>query len=364
MVEPSAGQLVADEKKQKKKDKLRSAWISFLGRIVAQVVGAVATIVLGLAVVQKYQGAAAPPAPLEAVPAPRGPVARTATPGERALAVLPLENFSPDKGQEYFADGMTEALIANLAQVKGLRVISRTSAMRYKGQRKPLPEIARELNVDLIVEGSVFREADRVRVTAQLIDAHTDEHLWARSYDRRLRDVLALQSDVATAISREIDSALAVPARSTERAVVDPAAYDAYLKGRQTMAVRTMDALGTSIDYFQPAVTLNPRYAEAHAGIADAYALLGTLGYGNLPAREAMPRAKAAAERLYEWDWAGAEQSYRRALELQPGSASTLQRYTMFLSSQDRSQRPNCSAMLPLSPFKRSSSSSEPAITR
>jgi len=245
MVEPIPAPPGGDDKKKKKKDKVRSAWISFIGRIVAQVVGAVATIVLGLAVVQKYQTGNAAAATSSMPPAATEPIVRTATPGERALAVLPLENFSPDKQQEYFADGMTEALIADLAQVKGLRVISRTSAMRYKGVRKPLPEIARELSVDLIVEGSVFREADRVRVTAQLIDARTDEHLWARSYDRRLRDVLVMQSDIANAIRKEIGAALAAPVRSNG-ASVDPAAYDAYLQGRQVMGIRSTDALAKS----------------------------------------------------------------------------------------------------------------------
>lgn len=222
------------EKKKKKKGKVRSAWISFIGRIVAQIVGAVATIVLGLLFVQKYHRADTSLRTAESASAPRQAVARTVTPGERALAVLPLENFSADKQQEFFADGMTEALIADLAQIKGLRVISRTSAMRYKGQRKGLPEIARELNVDLIVEGSVFRDSDRVRVTAQLIDARTDEHLWARSYERRLRDVLALQADLANSISREINSALEVPARATDGVSVDPAAVRVGLARRRT----------------------------------------------------------------------------------------------------------------------------------
>lgn len=200
---------------KRRKDKLRSAWISFVGRIVAQIVGAVASVLLGFAVLTKYgfpekakaSGAAAPAHQVASVDRPaRDKVARPA--GDVALAVLPIQNFSRDGADVYVADGVTEALTTGLAQITGLRVTSRTSSMAYKGTKKPLPEIARELDVDLILEGSVVREGDLVRVTAQLIDARTDLHVWAHSYDRPVRDLLSLQSDVVSAVVREVRAAL------------------------------------------------------------------------------------------------------------------------------------------------------------
>jgi TolB-like protein len=184
----------------KKKSKVRAVWISFAGRIVAQVFGAIASIVLGVMFLHKYQQNAQPVARTQAA------VVRTANraAGGTAIAVLPLESYSSDARDAYLADGMTEAIIADLAQVEGLRVISRTSTMSYKRAGRTLPDIARELDVDLIVEGSVVRSGDRMRVTAQLIDAVSDEHLWARSYDRSLVDVLGVQADVAAAIGRDV----------------------------------------------------------------------------------------------------------------------------------------------------------------
>lgn len=201
---------------KRKKDKLRSAWISFVGRIVAQIVGAVASVLLGFMVLTKYgfpeksKATAAVPPPHQIASVER-PVRDKSPrlPGELALAVLPLQNFSRDAADVYVADGVTEALTAGLAQVAGLRVSSRTSAMAYKSTTKALPEIARELDVDLIVEGSVVRERGLVRVTAQLIDARTDLHVWARSYDRPARDLLSLQTDVVAAIVREVKGVLA-----------------------------------------------------------------------------------------------------------------------------------------------------------
>jgi TolB-like protein len=196
------------KKKKKKKDKIRSAWISFVGRIVAQFIGAAAPLVVGGLLLHKYQGnldkasSAVPPA------AQVVPVRARRNAGETALAVLPLQNFSGDPRQDYFADGMTESLTAGLAQVKSLRVISRTSAMPYKGRHKTAVEIGRELDVDLMVEGSVMRAGDKVRITAQLIDARTDEHVWAGTYDRTIRDVLALQGEIAAAIAREVGRTL------------------------------------------------------------------------------------------------------------------------------------------------------------
>lgn len=192
----------------KRQRKVRAAWISFISRIVAQLVGAAASVTLGILLLQQYQSSALQKsaAAAESPAVARASVLRTD--GSVALAVLPLNSFSPDGREEYFADGLTEALIADLAQVDGLRVISRTSSMRYKGVQRSLPDIAHELDVDMIVEGSIVKTGDRVRVTAQLIDARSDEHLWAATYDRAVHDLLSLQEEIAAAITGEVTGAL------------------------------------------------------------------------------------------------------------------------------------------------------------
>jgi TolB-like protein len=202
MTDESAAETKKDKRAHKK---VRSAWIAFVGRIVAQVIGAVATVVLGLAIADRITR----PAAVAATPLPEAP-ARARTDAVW-IAVLPLDNFSGDSNQEFLADGMTEALIAGLARSPGLHVVSRTSVMPYKGARKPLPQIARELGVDAVIEGSVVRVRDRVRVTAQLVDAREDRHLWAESYDRALGDLLAVQADVARDAVRAIAARLAAP---------------------------------------------------------------------------------------------------------------------------------------------------------
>jgi TolB-like protein len=199
-----------DEKKKRKKDKVRSAWISFVGRIVAQVVGAVATVALGVMVLHTY---AAPgnSAPLHEGTSPLPQVVPVSYPrpeGETSLAVLPLENYSAGREHEYFAEGMTEALITGLSKVESIRVISRTSTMQFKGERRPLRQIAQQLGVQWVVEGSIVRIGKRVRITAQLINADTDLHLWAENYDRPVSDELELQAEVAEAISRAITAVL------------------------------------------------------------------------------------------------------------------------------------------------------------
>jgi TolB-like protein len=204
----------SDPRKKKKKDKFRSAWIGFVGRIVAQLVGAAATVFLALYFVDRAMDPSRqdPRNVQPTVTAGAPPVERVSLrrhSNVKSLAVLPMQNFSADSRQDYFADGLTEALIANLAQVEGLRVTSRTSSMHYKGQRKPLPEIARELDVHMILEGSTVTQGDRLRVTAQLIEADTDEHLWAKTYDRPLRDILTVQADVAAAVARDVQLVLA-----------------------------------------------------------------------------------------------------------------------------------------------------------
>lgn len=195
------------EKARKKKDKLRSAWISFVGRILAQVIGATAAIVLGLMFLQHRADGAAEAGKGAAV-VPAATIARVA-PDARSLAVLPLQNFSGDAAADHFGDGLTEAIIATVSQIPSLRVVSRTSSMPYKQGGKPLREIAGELGVRWIVEGSYIRYGGRLRVTAQLIDAETDQHRWARSYDRMQHDMLAVQADLATAIARDLGGALA-----------------------------------------------------------------------------------------------------------------------------------------------------------
>ena len=283
---------------------------------------------------------------------------RGASPTIRSLAVLPLENLSGDPSQEYFADGMTDQLIATLGQISALRVISRTSVMGYKGARKPLPQIARELNVDAVVEGSIVRSGGRVRITAQLIEAAADRHLWAHSYDGELRDSLALQSQVARAIADEIR----VNVQPAEQAAlnrvkaVSPDAYEAYLKGRYFWNKRTADGLTKAKAYFDEAVTKAPDYAPAYSGLADTYALLGDWQYGVMSSREALPAAKTAATKAlaldntlaeahtslgfvlsgFDWDWSAAENEFRRAIDLNPGYATAHHWYAWHLSLMGR----------------------------
>jgi TolB-like protein/DNA-binding winged helix-turn-helix (wHTH) protein/Flp pilus assembly protein TadD len=276
-----------------------------------------------------------------------------------SLAVLPLENLSGDASQEYFADGMTDQLIASLGQISALRVISRTSVMGYKGARKPLPQIARELNVDAVIEGSIVRSGGRVRITAQLIDAAADKHLWAQSYDGDLRDTLALQSRVA----REIADEIRVNVRPTELAAlrrnaraVNADAYEAYLKGRYFWNKRTADGLSKARQYFDEAVAKAPDYAPAYSGLADTYALLGDWQYGVMTPKEALPAAKAAAIKAlaldntlgeahtslgfvlsgFDWDWPSADKEFRQAIDLNPGYATAHHWYAWHLSLMDR----------------------------
>lgn len=272
----------------------------------------------------------------------------------KAIAVLPLTNLSRDPEQDYFTDGMTEALITDLAQIGALRVISRTSAMRYKGTDKPLPQIARELNVDALVEGSVLRAGDRVRITAQLIHAATDQHLWAKSYERDLRDVLALQSEVARAVAGEVQIKLTPQeqARLARSPQVNPAAHEAYLRGRHCWAKATEQGLKKSTEYFEEAIAKDPSYALAYSGLADSYNLLGNPLLEVMPPGEAMPKGKAAALRAlelddtlaeahtslgrmtfyFDWDWTGSEKSIQRAIELNVNYSYAHGTYALLLS--------------------------------
>jgi TolB-like protein/DNA-binding winged helix-turn-helix (wHTH) protein/Tfp pilus assembly protein PilF len=276
----------------------------------------------------------------------------------RSLAVLPLENLSGDPSQEYFSDGMTDELIAELGKIGNLRVISRTSVMTYKGARRPLPQIARELNVDVVVEGTVLRSGNQVRITAQLISAADDKHLWAKSYEGGLGDTLALQEQVARSIASEIRIELTPHEQAMFKSAkrVNPEAYEAYLKGRYFWNKRTTESLRRGIDYFNQAVEKDPNYAPAYAGLADSYALAGDWQYGVLTPREAYPGAKAAATKAialdstlgeahislawcldgFDWDWQSAGREFTRGIELSPSYATGHHWYGWHLAALGR----------------------------
>jgi TolB-like protein/DNA-binding winged helix-turn-helix (wHTH) protein/Flp pilus assembly protein TadD len=272
----------------------------------------------------------------------------------RSLAVLPLESLSNDASQDYFADGMTDELISDLGQISALRVISRTSVMAYKHTRKSLPQIARELNVDAVVEGTVLRSGDDVRITAQLIDGSADRHLWSQSYQGELRNTLALQNNVARAIADQIRISVNPQEQSALRSVrvVNPVAYESYLKGRFFWNKRTADGLKVALAYFNEAIDEDPKYAQAYSGLADTYALLGDWQYAVMTPKEALPQAKAAAMKAleldsalgeahtslafcldgFDWNFDAAGNEFRRAIELNPGYATAHHWYAWHLA--------------------------------
>jgi TolB-like protein/DNA-binding winged helix-turn-helix (wHTH) protein len=276
----------------------------------------------------------------------------------RSLAVLPLENIAATPGQEYLADGMTDELIASLAKVRSLRITSRTSSMQYKGTRKPLSEIARELNVDAVVEGTVQRSGGNVRITAELVQASSDRALWAETYENQVGDILALQQQVANAIVRQIQIELTPQEQQALTATqsISPEAYEDYLKGKYYWNRRSEAALTKAIGYFELATKDEPQYALAYAGLADCYGIIGAAIVGTVPAKDVAPKAEAAAIRAielgpnlaesqtsmatvrlnYDWDWAGAERGFRRAIELNPAYATAHQRYSLYLIAMDR----------------------------
>ena len=309
-------------------------------------------------------------------------VARDRSRGDRSgvpapitsIAVLPFDNLGRDPEQDYFVDGMTDAIITNLAQVRALRVISRTSVTQYERTDKLLPRIAEDLNVDAIVEGTVMRSGDRVRVTAQLIHAATDRHLWARTYERELRDVLALQAELAAAIAQAVQVKVQPEEqrRLAARGTVDPEAYDAYLKGRFFWNKRSPQGIAKGIEYFQQAIDRDPTYAPAYSGLSDAYRMSGL---ATLPPREYMPKAEAAARKAlaldetlaeahsslagvlyrYHWDWEGAEREFQRCLELDPNYAEGHRAYAIYLLTVRRHEEAVAEArrareLSPLSP--------------
>ena len=272
----------------------------------------------------------------------------------RSIAVLPLENLSGDAAQDYFADGMTDQLITDLAQIGALRVISRTSAMAYKGARQPLPEIAKQLNVDAVVEGTVLRSGEQVRITAQLIQASSDTHLWADTYEGNLRDTLVLQEKVAQAIADRIRIELTPGEQAGLKSskAVDAEAYEDYLKGRYFWNKRSGEGLRRAIEYFNRAIAKDPTYAPAYSGLADSYALAGDWQYAVMTTKEALPKAKAAAMKAleldntlseahtslafclegFDWDSETAESEFLRAIELSPGYATAHHWYAWHLA--------------------------------
>jgi TolB-like protein/DNA-binding winged helix-turn-helix (wHTH) protein/Tfp pilus assembly protein PilF len=283
-------------------------------------------------------------------------LARSAQPRIESLAVLPLQNLSSDPAQDYFADGMTDGLITEIARISSLRVISRTSTMRYKGTHKALPMITKELGVDAVVEGTITYSGQKVRITAQLIRAGDDRHLWSEKYDRDLGDTLKLQSEVAEAIAGQIKIKLTHQEHTIfqRERHVNPRAFEAYVEGSYFGSRVSEDSLNKSVALLTQAIELDPNYAQGYAGLSHSYYVMGMLGLR--PAGEAYPKAKAAAEKAldldptvaeahntlaevqkgYDWDWAAAEAEYKRALELNPSYSLAHSGYAGVLSNMGR----------------------------
>jgi eukaryotic-like serine/threonine-protein kinase len=290
--------------------------------------------------------------------AAKSPAAKSPTPSRiKSLAVLPLADLSPDTANDYFADGLTEALITAVARLGGVRVISRTSSLCYKNTRKSIPAIAQELNVDAIVEGSVLRTSDHLRLTCRLMDPRTEESLWSETFDRSLRDILSLQDDITNAIATGVRARIQNSPQITATSVrtINPEAYDAFLRGRFFWNKRNEANLKKAIECFELALRLDPHYAPAYAGIADSYFYL-SYSFGRMDPNDAMPRARAAAFRAleldpesadahtslgliqiaFDWDWSAAENSIRRALSLNPSNALAHHFYAVLCSGLRR----------------------------
>ena len=295
----------------------------------------------------------------------RGHTVVVARPKISSLAVLPLKNMTGDPSQEYLADGMTDALIGRLSSIHDLRVISRTSVMRFKNPQISVPEIAKTLNVDAIVEGSLMRDGNRIRVTAQMIRASTDEHFWSQTYDRELRDVFTVESELAQSIAQKVE-ATATGAEHERLAAVRPVApevYESYSRGEFALNKSSSKAeLEASIPYFEDAIERDPGFAPAYVGLANAYSNLGTVFIGG-SAEETRPKVVSAAEKALEldpnlaealvllastkqkqWHWADAEADYRRALELDPNSAAAYEGLGLWLACQGRADEAVASA--------------------
>ena len=273
-----------------------------------------------------------------------------------SLVVLPLENLSRDPEQEYFADGLTEALITSLAKISALRVVSRTTAMHYKGTRQPLPLIARELGVEIVVEGTVLRSGERVRISVQLIEAQTDTHLWAESYERKLQDILTLHSEVAQKVAREVQVKLTPQERQQLSGTrpLNAQAYEAYLKARYHWNKLTSDGMRKAIEYFQQAIAKDSGYAVAYTGLADCSARLGWWGFASpergfgaarVAAQKAVQMEPTLAEAHgslgwaimhYDWNCPAAEAEFRCALELNPNYTSVPHFFAICLGAMSR----------------------------
>jgi TolB-like protein/Tfp pilus assembly protein PilF len=280
----------------------------------------------------------------------------TVEPKIRSLAVLPLRNLSGDPGQDYLADGITEALIGRLSNIHDLRVISHTSVIRFKNPQISIPEIARTLEVDAVVEGSVMKEGDRIRVTAQLIRGATDEHFWSATYDREMRDALSLESELALSIGKKVEVTVTGEEHQRLSAArpVAPEVYESYLKGRFVLEQGNRPAVEQSIHYFEDILNRDPTFAPAYVGLAEAYTSLGTVFAGG-PPEATRPKVTSFARKALaldpdlgeahvllanvlqeEWHWAEAEAEYRRALELNPNNADANARFALWLSCQGR----------------------------
>lgn len=268
-----------------------------------------------------------------------------------SLAVLPLENLSGDPAQEYFSDGVTEAIITDLGKIDGIRVISRTSVMPFKRANKTLPQIARDLDVDALMEGGIVRSGGRVRITAQLVAVNPERHVWAASYERDARDIIALQREIAEAVAHQIRATLRTSVGATEaKGSVNPNAYELYLRGREHLNYFDKAEFPQAVEYLNKAIALDPNYAPAHASLAMAYSQMGFLTV--MPRDEASQHAKAAVARalalddslaeghtasayatfLFDWDWRGPEIEFRRSLELNPNSADAHLLYSLYLT--------------------------------
>jgi len=322
-----------------------------LPNLAAQLVAVLLALGFPIALVLAWAYEVKPEEPRETEPPPEPTTPAPGTKERKSIVVLPFENLSGNSAQEFFAAGMHDALITELAQISGLRVLSRTSAMVYKDRRVSAPDIARELNVDVILEASVFRVGDTVRIQAQLIETVPEErHLWAHEYDREMSDVLAMHSDVARAVAREVEVEMTdqEETRLANRRRVSPETYELYLKGIFHLNKYTPEGFEKGLDYLNQAIEVDPTEPLPLAGLALAWAIIG---HTPSPPPDAMPQAKAAALRAleldetlaeahtalaevrvyYDWDLAGAGQSFRRALELNPDLAEARGHYSWYL---------------------------------
>lgn len=339
---------------EKERARARNAWWAFAGRVVAQIVGALATVALGVLVAERLRLPAPAPGPAAVVrSSPTNPDA----PVQASIAVLPITNLSGKPDQDFLADGLTEALITDLARIRSLKVISRTSVMQFKGQVRPVPEIGRELGVAYVLEGSMAAGNGRIRVTAQLIDAATDVHLWTETYDRKASDILSLQDDVSRRIAREVNVVLTPDeAAHFSRPSVDPETHALYLRGRYDLHQGGANGATKAIETFEAVLARDPQHARALSSLAEAWILAASSIDGAVDPRTAFPKARDAALRaiaidprlggphvalanvLYqtERDFVGAEKELHRALELNPGNAAARRALSLLLANLGR----------------------------